>query len=141
MPRIGFIALIVVVVVLGTGASGGPLAAEVAPARPPSAAAISRTLVPFLHALKRGDLHRMQARMTPGLYAQYRTLFEQNREYPAFLRKFYRGAKLSAGTLTIGQEDAKAEIPISWSDGRTTTAHVTLTRDADGRWKVNRLFD
>jgi len=150
MTRLGFAASIAVVLVLVPGgrASAAPATPQVeltasAQLAPSDAAtpAIRRILGRFLHALTRGNLRGMRTWMTPGLYAQYQTLFEQNREYPKFLRKFYRGATLSVGTITITDRDAKAEIPIAWSDGRTTTATVTLVLDAGGQWKISRLFD
>jgi len=141
MTRFGFIVLAVILVVTPGRLSGGPLAAESEPAGPPPAAAVKRTLKPFLRALRRGDLHRMQRLMTPALYAQYRTLFEQNRKYPAYLRKFYRGAKLSVRDVAVGQDEATAEIPISWPDERTTTVRIIMTRDALERWRISRMFE
>jgi ketosteroid isomerase-like protein len=105
------------------------------------ATAVKRVVVPFLHALKRGDLKRMKPRMSAGLYAQYRALFEDNREYGQSLRTLYRDTKFNLGSITFGDQDAAADVRIRWRDGRTAVASVLLIREADGAWKISRLHD
>lgn len=107
----------------------------------PSSTAVNRTLVPFLRALKGGNLGAMKSLLSAELAAHYRVLFEENREYAQYLRTFYRDTTFNIGTLTIGDQEALADIHLVWNDGRTGTVQIGLSRNANGAWKISRLSD
>ena len=74
-------------VVLGAGPG---LAQEVALTDPEVAAIQEQTLLPFLSALKKGDIPAMKKLISRGLLSKNRILLDENREYPAFLRNYYK---------------------------------------------------
>jgi len=47
-------------------------------------------LLPFFEALKNGDVSVIKNHMSRGLYARNRVLLDENLEYPAFLRNYYK---------------------------------------------------
>ena len=49
-----------------------------------------KVLLPFFEALKSGDVSVIKNHMSLDLYARNRVLLDENREYPAFLRDYYK---------------------------------------------------
>jgi len=134
-----FVSLTVLAIALTVALLSTSVAEQAGPSA--SAAAVKRVVVPFLHALKRGDLKRMKPHMSAGLYAQYRALLEDNREYGQSLRTLYRDTKFNLGSITFGDQGAVADVRIRWRDGRAAVTSVVLTREADGAWKISQLHD
>jgi hypothetical protein len=49
-----------------------------------------QVLLPFFEGLKNGDVSLMKRHMSRDLYESNRVLLEENQEYPAFLRDYYK---------------------------------------------------
>src|SRR5512147_1757621 len=79
------------VLILTTALS--PFEAAHAEAKNPvdSATRIQSTFAIVFQALQSGDVQTLKSHMAGHMYEQYKVLLEQNSEYPAFLRNFYRG--------------------------------------------------
>jgi hypothetical protein len=49
-----------------------------------------QTLMPFFEALKNGDVLGIKKHISGNLYAKSRALLDENQNYPAFLKNYYR---------------------------------------------------
>jgi hypothetical protein len=65
-------------------------AQEVALADPQLVTIRHQVLLPFLEALKNGDVSEIKRHMSLELYERNRVLLDENMEYPAFLRNYYK---------------------------------------------------
>jgi uncharacterized protein YktA (UPF0223 family) len=50
-------------------------------------------ILPFLNALKNGDVKKIKNYLSTDTYNEYKKLLEENKEYPKFLRDYYKDAK------------------------------------------------
>ena len=64
------------------------------------------TMNPCFEALKNGDVSSIKLCMSEGMYKRYKVLLENNKDYPEFLRNYYRGvdfwveSMIESGNLT-----------------------------------------
>jgi hypothetical protein len=104
---------------------------------------ITHTFTSLFDALRAGDLKRIRFYLPAEEYAEQKVLFEQNKEYPAFLRKFYQGASLRIGrvdSVLSATDDVIAEFIVDFPGGETTTTRIRLHGDKLGRWKIRKVL-
>jgi hypothetical protein len=65
-------------------------AQEIALTDPEMSTIQQHVLLPFFEGLKNGDIAVIKKHMSRDLYERNRVLLDENLEYPAFLRKYYR---------------------------------------------------
>jgi hypothetical protein len=65
-------------------------AQEIALADPQVMNIQEQVLMPFFNALKSGNIEIIKKHISPELYARYRVLLDENRQYPQFLRDYYK---------------------------------------------------
>ena len=54
---------------------------------------------PYFVALKSGDIETLKRFMAKEMYDEQRVLLEQNKEYPNFLKRIYRDANFTIGSM------------------------------------------
>jgi hypothetical protein len=104
---------------------------------------ITKTYTSLFDALRRGDLQTIKLYLSPVEYARYKVLFEQNKDYPRFLRNFYQGARLRVGqvdSVRSAKNEVIGEFVIDFPNGETTITRMRLNRDKGGEWKVKKIL-
>lgn len=104
---------------------------------------ITITFTSLFDALRNGDVKTIKSYLSAEEYAQHKVLFEQNKEYPAFLRNFYRGATLRVGqidSVLSARDDVIAEFIVDFPGGDTTVTRMRLHRDKSGVWKIRKVL-
>lgn len=104
---------------------------------------ITLTFNSLFNALKKGDVNALKLMLPAEEYAQYKVLFEKNKEYPVFLRNFYQGAKLRIGEVhpvRNSTNDVIAEFIVEFSGGETTTTRMRLHGNQQSKWKIKKVL-
>jgi hypothetical protein len=104
---------------------------------------ITTTFTSLFAALRDGDVQTIKLYLSDQEYRRHKVLFEQNSEYPAFLRNFYRGATVRIGDIHSvhnASDDVVAEFIVEFPGGETINTGMRLTRDAGGRWIVKKYL-
>ena len=119
---------------------GGPSARPVHSA-PGDVPAIRATLLPYFRAMFRGDLAHLRPYLSDALYQRYATLFEQNQDYPRFLRHFYRGGGLTIASVAAQGDTATAAGRVRRATGAPATIVLHLTRSPAGVWQITDIAE
>lgn len=106
---------------------------------------VNNILRPYFVALKNGDISTLKKLMTTDMYNEKKVLFEQNKEYPNFLRKLYRDATFIIVSANDEGNDILVNAVIKYSDGRRNQLKLYLvsenngieTQNSFGGWKVS----
>ena len=104
---------------------------------------ISNTFTSVFQSLRKGDLTRIKFFLSPEEFAEYKVLFEQNKDYPAFLRNFYQGATLRVGqieSVLSAKDDVIAEFIVDFPGGDTRNTRIRLHRNRQGEWKIRKVL-
>jgi hypothetical protein len=104
---------------------------------------ISNTFTSLFQSLRKGDLKTIKFFLSPEEYTEYKVLFEQNKEYPAFLRDFYQGTTLRVGkidSVLSAKDDVIAEFIVDFPGGDTRTTRIRLRRNGSGEWKIRKVL-
>ena len=80
------------------------------------------------------------------MYEEKKVLFEQNKEYPSFLRKLHRDADFIIVSANEEGNDILVDAVIKYSDGRPKQTKLYLTNEnnrtekhiSQGIWKISR---
>lgn len=100
---------------------------------------------PYFVALKNGDIQTLKKLMTKNMYNQRKVLFEQNKDYPDFLRKIYRDANFIIKSASEDGNEILVNAVIKYTDGRQNPLKLYLTSEDNGSgnqtsyggWKVS----
>jgi hypothetical protein len=104
---------------------------------------ITKTYTFLFDALRRGDLRTIKLYLSADEYVRYKVLFEQNKEYSAFLRNFYTGANLRVGqvdSVLSATDDVIAEFLVDFPGSETLNTRMRLNRDTAGSWKIKKIL-
>jgi hypothetical protein len=104
---------------------------------------ITKTYAFLFNALRSGDVETIKLFLSAEEYAQYKVLFEQNKDYPQFLRKFYQKANLRVGQLDSvanAKNEVIGEFIIDFPGGETVITRMRLIRDNDVGWKIKKIL-
>jgi hypothetical protein len=110
------------------GASVGLASAQQLQATDPTVAQATDIVVRVFKALKKGDIQTIRHYMSPELYEQYRVLFEQNTEYPAFLRKYYQGTELRIKKVAKVRGHTQVQTAIDFPTGASCESKILLMK-------------
>jgi hypothetical protein len=97
-------------------------------------------VVQVFEALKKGDVQTIRQYMSPELYKQYSVLFEQNTQYPAFLSKYYQGAKLRIRKTAKVRGHTQVQVAIDFPTGTTHEGRIFL-RERDSELKIDSFLE
>lgn len=98
---------------------------------------VNNILRPYFVALKNGDISTLKKLMTTDMYNEKKVLFEQNKEYPNFLRKLYRDATFIIVSANDDGNDILVNAVIKYSDGRRNQLKLYLVSENNGIEKQN----
>ena len=93
----------------------------------------------LFQAMKEGDVATIQQYCSGPMAAEYKTLFEQNQEYPAFLRNFYKGATFTISNVTAtpdGEMVVDVVIELGGGSKSLTKLNVKRFEGTPAKWKV-----
>jgi hypothetical protein len=87
-------------------------------------------------ALQRGNVAELKSTLGGKAYQDYKALLEQNTEYPAFLRDYYKGARFEIGEITPGlDDDVVANLVIALPSSTSSVTQLRLSPTGQG-WKI-----
>ena|SRR3972149_7261936 len=110
----------------------------------------TKTCVPLFDAVKKGNVNTIRQYISGKMYDEQKVLLEQNKKYPKFLRKFYRGSKFSIDKVTELKTDTAAEssvdtivyVRIEFKTGDTNQIRLRVKKDeGDLIWKAVDYVD
>jgi hypothetical protein len=90
---------------------------------------IDEAFQPLFSAMKNGKVGKIKNYISGEMLQRNRVLLEQNREYPAFLRKFYDGAQFKVVEAVRNGDIVVANIMIIFQDGYESEVRLQLHRD------------
>lgn len=93
----------------------------------------------LFQAMKDGDVVVIEQYFSGQMSSEYKTLLEQNQDYPAFLRNFYKGASFSIASVTPTPEgDMIVDVAIQLGGGSRSITRLDAKRfdGAPAKWKV-----
>ena len=85
---------------------------------------MNKTFFPLFEALRSGDTEAIKNYISGDMYRQKKVLLEENKDYPRFLREFYRGANFSVERAALIDGDIIADVVIQFPQG--SKSHVML---------------
>jgi hypothetical protein len=102
------------------------------------------TLLPLFEALKKGDVETIKESISGDMYGRYKTLLEQNKDYPEFLRNFYLGATFRMEHVVASDGDIIVDVTIDLPNSGTHFTKFFIRKatsnsqgeDIPGDWKV-----
>jgi hypothetical protein len=96
----------------------------------------------LFQAMKDGDVAVIEQYSSGQMSSEYKKLLEQNREYPAFLRNFYKGATFSiSGVTPTPDGDMIVDVVIQFGGGSKSVTRLNVKRfdGAPAQWKVTSV--
>jgi hypothetical protein len=97
----------------------------------------------LFQAMRDGDVAVIEQYLSGHMSSEYKTLLEQNKDYPAFLRNFYKGATFSIASVTPTSDGSVVvDVVIQLGDGSKSITRLTAKRSdsAPASWKVARVI-
>ncbi|SOH03033.1 hypothetical protein KSMBR1_0519 [Candidatus Kuenenia stuttgartiensis] len=105
----------------------------------------SDTFVPLFRAFKNGDVDAIKEYISDDVYEKNKVLLEQNKEYPNFLRNFYRDAIFQVRKIVKSEEMVFVDTRVRFPDGYQGVTKVQLkegkSKTGDTIWKVINFVD
>ena len=89
-------------------------------------------ILPFFTALKNGDINAIKQYISPEMHARYKRLLEDNKEYPKFLRDYYRDARFSMEGATTTDNQVMVDVMIEFPDGHRRIKKMRVFKEANG---------
>ncbi len=93
----------------------------------------------LFQAMKDGNVAVIEQYFSGSMSAEYKKLLEQNQDYPAFLRNFYKGATFSiAGVTPTSDGDMIVGVVIQLGGGSRSVTKLNVKRfdGSPATWKV-----
>ncbi len=120
-------------VVWGQAAPQGPSASEMRE--------LHTSFNALFEAMKDGNVAVIEQYFSGPMGSEYKKLLEENGEYPAFLRDFYRGATFTIARVTPTPEgDVVVDVAIQLHGGSRSITKLHAKR-FDGTWKVTNVVN
>jgi len=89
-------------------------------------------VLPFFMALKNGDISGIKRHISSEMYTKYKRLLEDNKEYPKFLRDYYRGAKFRMERTTKIDNHVEVDVMIEFPDGHRRIKKMRVLKKRGG---------
>lgn len=93
----------------------------------------------LFQAMRDGDVAIIERYFSGSMSAEYKKLLEQNQDYPAFLRNFYKGATFSIASVTPTSDgNMVVDVAIQLGGGSRSITRLNVKRfdGAAATWKV-----
>jgi len=86
-------------------------------------------ILPFFKALKNGDVNVISQCLSKDMYNEYRKLLEENKEYPKFLRSYYRGAEFRMANVSEVDGEVEVDIIIEFPNGSQSVNTLRINEE------------
>ena len=96
---------------------------------------VNNIVRPYFAALKNGDTKSLKELMAKDMYEERKVLFEQNKEYPDFLRKLYHDVNFIIVSANEEGNDILVNVVMKYTDGRRNQIKLYLTNEDSGTGK------
>ncbi len=96
---------------------------------------VNETVMPFCWALKAGDVTSIKQYLSGNMYEKNKVLLEQNKEYPEFLRNYYRGAGFRVVKAEKIDNKIIVDVDIEFSNSDRRPGKLHLLKDS-ASWKI-----
>ena len=90
---------------------------------------INDVVLPFLDALKNGDVDLIKHYIAGEIYENKRVLLENNEEYPEFLRSYYQDVEFYIEKVVESVDYIEVHVVIEFSNGDEINAKLCLIKD------------
>jgi hypothetical protein len=93
-------------------------------------------------AMKDGNVAVIEKHFSGTMLTEYRKLLEQNEDYPAFLRNYYKGASFRIARVTPAEDgEVVVDVAIQLDSGSTSITRLATKRFASSAelWKVTAV--
>lgn len=90
---------------------------------------INDVVLPFLGALKNGDVDLIKHYIAGDIYEINRALLENNEEYPEFLRSYYHDVEFYVEKVMESADYIEVHVVIEFSNGDEINAKLCLIKD------------
>jgi hypothetical protein len=121
--RTGFLVICIVAFLMG---SISLQAQEIAVNDPLYKHITNNIFYPLFTALKNGDVNTIKQYISGDMYSKNKILLEENKEYPAFLRNFYRGAKFQVENVEQIDANLIVNVVIEFPNGDRSRTKLLL---------------
>jgi hypothetical protein len=97
-----------------------------------------RVCIPYLKALKNGDVQTIIAHSGGEMFARYKVLLEQNPTYPQFLKDYYQDVEFQLGQVYQDGSDLITEVTVIFANGgqMVQKLRISSTADESDQWKI-----
>ena len=107
---------------------------------------VNKIVRPYFIALKNGDTKTLKKLMAKDMYEEKKVLFEENKEYPNFLRRLYRDTDFIIVSANEKGNNILVNTVIKYSDGRQNQTKLYLIHENSRleqltsyeNWKISR---
>ncbi len=101
---------------------------------------VSSLMLPFIEALKAGDVDALKGMLSEEMYREYRVLLEENKEYPAFLARYYEGVDVHLEEVYKRNGAVYARVRLTFPNGDTGVMNVDMKKDGSrGPLRIGRM--
>jgi ABC-type transporter MlaC component len=104
---------------------------------------VDNTFTDLFNALKDGDVNRIESYLSAEEYADYKVLFEQNTDYPEFLRSYYQGATVRivrVDSVLSSDDEVIGEFKIDLPGGEAMTTRMRMKKNRGGGWNIKKVL-
>jgi hypothetical protein len=101
---------------------------------------VNSLVVPFIEALRAGDVDALKGMLSEEMYREYRVLLEENKEYPAFLARYYEGVDVFLEEVYKKNDAMYARLRLTFPNGDTGVLSVDMKKDGSrGPLRIGRM--
>ena len=96
----------------------------------------TNTVSSFFNDLMNGDLNGIKQYISKEYYHKNRTLLDDNKEYPNFLKEYYQGAKMNLLNIYMAGDNIMVDIEILFPNQTKGVYVIHLRQEDNISWKV-----
>ena len=106
-------------------------------------------IFPFFKALKKGDVNEIKRHLSSDTYNEYKRLLEENKEYPKFLRDYYKDAKFSVVRASSEVDDEiEFKVFVEFPNGSEIVNQYKVAKEMNvngamrgqKKWRITKAF-
>jgi hypothetical protein len=116
-------------------------AQEAVQATPTESIEVSQVFLPFIDALKTGNVRVLKSLLSEEMYREYRVLLEENKEYPRFLERYYEGAEIQLENIFREGNDLHGVMRVTFPGGDMSVLRISVKKkDSNAPWRIGRVL-
>ena len=103
---------------------------------------VSQVFLPFIDALKTGNVQVLKSLLSEEMYREYRVLLEENKEYPRFLESYYQGAEIKLEQIFREGNDLHGQMRVTFPGGEMSILKISVKKkDSNSSWRIGRVLN